>query len=161
MGFTRPYKGNEYSFMALLPNEGVDIYDYAAGLTGESWLTLWENSYKRTVKASIPEFTYETELSLNKTLQALGAADMFNPLLADFSNMDETQPIYCDAVKQKTFIQLDRNGTKAAAITIEAPKGTSIAPQEEIYITLDRPFIYAIVDNETHLPLFLGMVTNL
>ena len=40
-------------------------------------------------------------------------------------------------------------------------KATSIAPQEEIYITLDRPFIYAIVDNETHLPLFLGMVTNL
>lgn len=161
VGFTRPYKGNEYSFMALLPNEGVDIYDYAESLTGESWLTLWENSYNRTVKASIPEFTYEAELSLNESLQVLGVTDAFSPILADFSNIDETQPLYCDTVKQKTFIQLDRNGTKAAAITIAAPKGTSIAPQEEIYITLDRPFIYAIVDNETHLPLFLGMVTNL
>ena len=161
VGFTRPYKGNEYSFMALLPNEGVDIYDYAASLTGESWLTLWENSDTRLVNAAIPEFTYEAELSLNETLQALGAADMFNPILADFSNIDETQAIYCDTVKQKTFIELDRIGTKAAAITIGEPKYSSMAPVDEIYITLDRPFIYAIVDNENHLPLFLGMVTNL
>ncbi|MBR4943700.1 MAG: serpin family protein [Clostridia bacterium] len=168
LGFVKNYKGSHYSFVGLLPNEGIDVYEYIDGLSAEKWTALWESAnpqnegYEyREVHARMPEFTYETEMELNGILQALGVTDMFSPDLADFSGIDDTHPLYCDMVKQKTFIQHDRNGTKAAAITIGGMKCMSAAPAEPLYITLDRPFVYAIVDNQNKLPLFLGAITNL
>ena len=69
--------------------------------------------------------------------------------------------MYLDFVLQKTKIDVNRNGTKAAAITIGGGKCESAAPVEKIKIVLDRPFMFGIVDNATGLPLFLGIVTNL
>ena len=168
VGFTKSYKGLGYHFMALLPDEGVDIYEYIDSLNGEKWANLWAKAdinspdYEyREVHARIPEFKYDAELSLVKTLQAMGVTDMFSQENADFSGIDSTQPLYCDTVKQKAIIELDRNGTKAAAITWGAMKGMSAAPTEPLYITLDRPFVYAIIDDDNHLPIFLGAVTNL
>ena len=168
VGFTKAYKNNKYHFMALLPDEGVDIYEYIDSLNGEKWANLWASSdpnnedyVYREVHARIPEFKYETELPLNDVLKTLGVTDMFSPNNADFSGIDETQDLYCDIVKQKAVIELDRNGTKAAAVTWGGMKCTSAAPAEPLYITLDRPFVYAIIDNEHHMPIFIGAVTNL
>lgn len=166
VGFTKDYKGFGYSFMALLPDEGVDIYEYIDSLNGEKWANLWESTkdgvYEyREVHARIPEFSYEIELNLKDTLQALGVTDMFDMDKADFSGIDESQPLYCDTVKQKAIIELDRNGTKAAAVTMAGMNCMSAAPAEPLYITLDRPFVYAIIDNTHKLPIFLGAVTNL
>ncbi|MBO5737299.1 MAG: serpin family protein [Clostridia bacterium] len=168
VGFTKNYMGGKYSFMALLPDEGVDIYEYIDSLNEEKWAGLWESAdtsredYEyREVHAQIPEFSYEVELSLNETLQALGVTDMFDPMKADFSRIDSTQLLWCDTVKQKAMIELDRNGTKAAAVTWAGMKVMSAAPAEPLYITLDRPFVYAIIDNTHKLPIFIGAVTNL
>lgn len=168
VGFTKAYKGGEYHFMALLPDEGVDIYDYIDSLNAEKWANLWdsanaqnENYVYREVHARIPEFKYETELSLKETLQTLGVTDMFDPQTADFSGIDETQVLYCDLIKQKAMIELDRNGTKAAAVTWGGMKCMSAAPAEPLYITLDRPFVYALIDNKQNLPIFIGAVTDI
>ena len=168
VGFAKNYMDNKYSFMALLPDEGVDIYEYIESLNGEKWAGLLESGdYNRAdyewreVHARIPEFSYEIELSLNAILQSLGVTDMFDPMKADFSGIDSTQPLWCDTVKQKAIIEVDRNGTKAAAITWAGVKCMGAAPAEELYITLDRPFVYAVVENEHHLPIFIGAVTNL
>ena len=168
VGFTKSYMGGNYSFVGILPNEGVDIYDYIESLDGEAWMKLWESAdtsredyVYREVHAGMPEFTYETDFILNEILQSLGVTDMFSPDMANFTNIDENAPLYCAIVKQKAFIEHDRNGTKAAAITIGGMKCMSAAPAEPLYITLDRPFVYAIVDNANKLPLFLGAVTNL
>ncbi len=164
VGFAKDYQDRKYSFVGLLPNEGVDVYDFVQSLNGEKWTALWESTKEnpeRTVHIRIPEFTYETEMPLNSALNALGIQDMFSPELADFSGIDDTQALHCSYVKQKAFIQVDRNGTKAAAVTIGGFKVMSAAPLDPLYITLDRPFVYAIVDNEYKLPLFLGMVSAL
>ena len=168
VGFAKSYIDGNYEFVALLPDEGVDVYDYAQSLTGEEWERLWaeeserkENGEYRDVYVRMPEFTYESELSLNECLQSLGVTDMFSPETADFSGMDNTQILYCDVVKQKTVIEHNRHGTKAAAITWGAMKGMSAAPAEPLYIYLERPFVYTIMDSENHLPLFLGVVSNL
>ncbi|MBR2442660.1 MAG: serpin family protein [Clostridia bacterium] len=161
IGFTRPYKESKYSFMAMLPNEGVDLYEYMNSLNGEKWRELWANGEYRSVHARIPEFTYETEKVLNETLYNMGVTDMFSPDTADFSGIDKTQPLYCALVKQKSIIELDREGTKAASVTLAGMKCMSADPSAAVYITLDRPFFYAIVDNEYKLPLFLGAVVNL
>lgn len=160
IGFLRPYKDRKYSFVGLLPNEGMDVYEYIENLSGEGWQALWDSRSYASVIARMPEFTYEAEHDLTPILQTLGATDMFTET-ADFSKMSDATPLYCGFIKQKVFIQVDREGTKAAAITIGGMDGESAGPDETIYIALDRPYVYAIVDNATGLPLFLGAVTNL
>ena len=164
VGFAKNYKGGKYSFVGLLPNEGTDIYDFVNALNEEKWTALWDTAKdnpERKVHIRMPEFTYETEMPLNSAFKALGIEDMFSPSLADFSGIDDAQELYCSYVKQKAFIQVDRNGTKAAAVTIGGFNKLSAAPLDPLYITLDRSFVYAIVDNEYKLPLFLGMVSHL
>ena len=93
----------------------------------------------------------------------MGMTDMFNVSEADFSRLGESQTgnIYCSAVEQKTFIDVSRHGTKAAAVTWATMKCGSAAPMETYRVILDRPFVYAIVDNATGLPVFLGLVSHL
>jgi len=163
VGFAKKYKGGKYSFVALLPEENKDIYEFAASLDGESWISMWESKSHRSANVKIPEFSYETGFSLKEILKDLGATDMFDENKADFSKLatSEHGNIYCSNVQQKCFIDVSRNGTKAAAVTWATLDATNSAPSEPLNIFLDRPFVYAIVDNATGLPLFLGIVNNL
>jgi len=159
-GFLKNYAGNKYSILCLLPDENIDIYDYIDSLNGNNWYKIWNSRINENVSIKMPEFTYSTKMNLNDVLISLGLTDMFNEN-ADFSKMGKygDNKIYCSEVSQKTFIQVDRNGTKAAAITWGMMK--SEACPNEYYVILDRPFIYSIVDNNTGLPLFIGVVSNL
>lgn len=160
-GFAKSYIGGKYSFVGLLPDEGVDVYDFAQGLTGEEWLSLWNNRTSEEVKVKIPEFSYYADMKLKDVLTSLGVSDMFDGS-ADFSALGEYAGgnIYCSEVNQKTFIQVDRNGTKAAAITwgMKCGEGAPAENPKTVYLT--RPFVYLIVDN-TGLPLFTGVVSRL
>ena len=160
VGFTRPYKDGNYSFLALLPDENEDVYTFASTLNGETWQTIWENRTHRSVKAQIPEFDYASEFTLNESLQSLGITDLFSPTHADLSNLSN-QRTFLSQIKQKVKIEVNQNGTKAAAVTWGEMKATSAAPVEDIHIILNRPFVYAIVDNTTSVPLFLGLVHQL
>lgn len=159
-GFAKNYAGNKYSIVALLPDEGTDIYDYIATLDGRSWLSLWNTRRSSGLSVKMPEFTYSSNMRLNDVLKSMGMTDMFDGK-ADFSKLGYSRNgnIYCSEVCQKTFIQVDRNGTKAAAITWGAVKDA--AYYEPLSIILDRPFVYCIVDNATGLPIFIGAVTSL
>ena len=160
-GVARPYKGNGYYFVGLLPEEGVDIYDFAASVTGEAWVAMWEEQTRTTVYTRIPEFTYASDMELTPVLQEMGMTDLFDEGLADLTGIGEgaSGNLYCSGVYQKTFIEVNRHGTKAAAITWAENKCESAAPMEPKYVYLDRPFVYAIVDGKTGLPLFVGVVT--
>ncbi len=163
IGFSKNYKGGKYSFVALLPDEGKDIYDFADSLDGEDWLSAWETKYYHPANVKIPEFSYEVGFSLKKILQDLGASDMFDVTKADFSALatSENGNIYCSNVQQKCFIDVSRNGTKAAAVTWAEMTEGAAEPTEPLNIFLDRPFVYAIVDNATGLPLFVGLASTL
>ena len=112
------------------------------------------------MKAQIPEFDYASEFPLNESLQSLGITDLFSPIHADLSNLSN-QRTFLSQIKQKVKIEVNQNGTKAAAVTWGTMKATSAAPVEDIHIILNRPFVYAIVDNQTGIPLFLGLVNAL
>ncbi|MCR5692339.1 MAG: proteinase inhibitor I4 serpin, partial [Eubacterium sp.] len=86
-----------------------------------------------------------------------------NPTAADFSNLSDRVGIYLDSVLHKTHIELDRNGTKAAAVTVVVAEvaETSGLPQDPKEVYLDRPFVYAIVEAESGIPLFIGCVNQL
>ncbi len=166
-GFAKLYKGGKYAFVGLLPEEGLggdglDVYALLNTLDAEAWQTMWK-SRGGTVHVKLPEFQYEGDLRLKNALIEMGIRQMFEPG-ADFSALGTSQDgngFFCSAINQKTYIEVDRNGTKAAAITWGELKAGSAAPEEPRYVTLDRPFLYAIIDCETGFPLFLGVVTNL
>lgn len=162
--FIKPYKGGQYGFMAILPNEGVSVEEYIGGMTGESFMSLYSSrSYDVDVLAGIPEFSYDYDYLVNNTLISLGMTDAFDEEKADFTNMGEAKTnLYINRVLHKTHIELDRKGTKAAAATVvEINKGSCEGPGQVEEIILDRPFIYVIVDIQTGLPIFIGAVNEL
>lgn len=161
-GFMKNYHGGKYSFVGLLPDEGTDVYDFAASLDGEKWTSIWnsrsaEKENGTTATAGIPEFTSEWQMKLNDVLIGMGISDMFDGK-ADFSRMSDA-PLYCSSFSQKTYVKVDRNGTKAAAITWGDMKATGVEPIS-VDVILDRPFVYAIVDNTTGIPLFIGVTAS-
>ncbi|MDX9934504.1 MAG: serpin family protein [Sphaerochaetaceae bacterium] len=90
----------------------------------------------------------------------MGMEIAFLPDQADFSLMSEagTKDLFISDVKHKRFIQVDEVGTEAAAVTSVVMKATAMAPQEIKRIVFDRPFLYAIIDRTTELPLFIGIL---
>lgn len=162
-GFIKPYKGGSFAFMALLPNEGVDIYDFIDGLNGESLLNIIDNARERTVYASMPKFSFEYEISLVDALKAMGMQTAFNAKLADFSGLGESiyGNIAISEVLHKTYIEVGEQGTRAGAVTsvMPAPSSAEIV-EAPVRITLDRPFVFAIIDTQTRLPLFIGTLTD-
>ena len=161
IGFMKPYSGSKYNFAVLLPNEGVDIYEYIAGLTGESLMETLSTPQLGMVMATLPKFSYEYELTMNDVLKELGMPSAFSSDTADFSKMAHSSRgnIYIGDVLHKTFISVDELGTKAGAVT-KVQMNDESAPMSEWVVTLNRPFVYMIIDNETNLPVFIGTVMD-
>ncbi len=161
-GFYKYYKGGKYAFMALLPNEDISIEDYISDLTPDSLYETLANPQKIEVHTGIPKFSYDYEILLNDTLIDMGMPTAFTEQ-ADFSKTAHTASglLYIDYVLQKTHIELNEIGTKAAAVTVVAETDEAcIEPQEYKTVFLDHPFVYGIVDMDTHLPIFLGALMS-
>lgn len=163
-GFIKYYKGGEFAFMALLPKDENELNEYIENMSGETFINLYENRNYEDVIVRMPEFSYEYEKELSKPLMSMGMNTAFFDG-ADFSNMATTGTgsLYINRVLHKTFIQVDREGTKAAAVTaIEMSAETAmeeVEPPKEVI--LDRPFVYAIIDTQTGLPIFLGVLNSI
>lgn len=157
IGFVKPYDGGNYAFVALLPNAEGDLTDYLATLTGERLLSLWAGKSYDTVYTTMPKFTVDDSVTLNDILQSLGMTDAFDPNAADLSGLGHSEAgnTWIDFVLHKTHLELDESGTRAAAVTAVAVMD-ECAPMEPKTVTLDRPFVYGIVDTATGLPLFFG-----
>ncbi len=156
-GFMKPYAGEKYSFAALLPNEGTDVYDYIAGLTPEGLAETLENARTEEVHAYLPKFSYEYEIKMNEILSDMGMPKAFMEGVANLSGIGDSS-LFIGGVQHKTFISVDENGTKAAAVTSVSVDAESFTPSYTV--RLDRPFVYMIVDNSTNLPIFIGTMTE-
>ena len=165
-GFMKPYAGGKYRFVALLPGVGQTPDELAAELDGEAWLALLDGVSSEKVLTRTPAFETDCRIDIAEALRKMGVTRVFDEDAADLSPMGHygDRGLYCSAMRQDVRLRLDAEGTKAAAATIAViDKCTSAAPDEtpprEVYLT--RPFLYAIVDAETGLPLFLGTVNRL
>lgn len=159
-GFMKHYKDKKYSFVALLPNEN-DIYGYIDSLTPEYIESALNNVQNKGGYAVMPKFSYEYELSMNGVLESLGMPTAFDSGKADFTDMaiSTRGNIFIGDVLHKTFIQVDELGTKAGAVT-KVEMTDECAPMYEWVITLDRPFVYIIIDNANNMPIFMGTLTD-
>ena len=161
VGVAKLYKTGRYAFAALLPDEGISVTDYVNGLTTERVQKMFENCEETAVTTLIPKFSYETETDLNGIFKEMGIKQAFDSREADFYGMvtPDSLPLYISSVKHKARIELDEEGTKAAAVTVIMMACGYAMIQKEVF--LDRPFVYAIVDVENQLPLFVGTVTDI
>lgn len=161
VGFMKPYKNGRFAFAALLPNEDVSIDDYIASLSGEKLMKIFSSAKKNEeVDVKMPKFKAEYSTQLIDTLKKMGIEDAFDRKSADFSSLiDKNDGAYIGTVMHKTFIEVDQEGTRAAAATLVGISKMSMPAINPV--CLNRPFVYMIVDTETNLPLFIGVQTEI
>lgn len=161
-GFIKPYVNDKYSFMALLPNENVNIKEYVSTLTGKNFLNVLKSKENTQVNTYLPKFSYDYSINMNSALNALGMPKAFSSETAEFGKLAKSTAgnIYIGQVLHKTFISVDELGTKAGAVTKVEMKNESAIMIEKT-VRLDRPFVYAIIDNSTDLPIFIGTVMSI
>ena len=158
-GFIKPYVYGKYAFVALLPNEGVSIKDYVSSLNGQKILDMLDSASNIEVHTKMPKFTAEYTILLEDVLKRMGITDAFETGIANFTRMasGEDVSLYISKVLQKTYIEVDEKGTKAAAATVVVMGNGAAAPiQEYKTVYLDRPFVYMLIDCRSNVPFFIG-----
>jgi serpin B len=159
-GFVKPYAGGKFNFVAMLPNESVTVDDYISSLTGESFIKMIKNAKPTSVTAYLPKFEYKYNVNLISALKSLGITDVFDINKADLSKISKSSDdLYLNQVIHNTYIEVDERGTRAGAATVMGIANG--IESEESTIRLDRPFVYAIIDNETNLPILIGTVMSI
>lgn len=158
-GVILPYDDGKLSFVALLPE---DFASFVSSLDGDLWNTLLASKSQAKMNLKLPRFSISQDTELNSMLIALGIRDLFSADCADLHGLleDATLGIYVERAFQKAKIEVGEEGTVAAAVTGMTTKAMAKPTQAEIDLTFDRPFVYAVIDNDSGIPLFLGTVTN-
>ncbi len=147
------------SMYIFLPKTNNSLETFINQLTPENW-NHWMAQFKYLEgRVQMPRFQLDYEVELKSALSQLGMGIIFNPKIADFSGMSE-QPVYIDAVKHKTFLEVNEEGTEAAAITSIGIRATSVNTIEPFNLKIDRPFFCVIQDWQTETILFMGAIYN-
>lgn len=156
-----PYGEGQMGMYIFLPNHKSDIDNFVDSINTEQWENWMEQFRERELQISIPKFKleYGTKV-LNDVLTSLGMGVAFDEDNADFSRMADLDAVggnlYITKVAHKTFIEVNEEGTEAAAAT-SVGVGIKSLPRE---FKVDRPFFFAIRDNETETLLFMGTVVE-
>ena len=154
------YAGNDLSMLVLLPRDNNSLAAFERSLSPDKFYAWIRSLRSREVQVWLPKFKTTSEFSLNQTLAALGMTDAFSPQ-ADFSGMDGTKNLFISAVVHKAFVEVNEEGTEAAAATggVGTLKGIHI-PEEPVVFRADHPFVFLIRDNRTGSILFLGRIVD-
>ena len=161
--------GRHLEFIAILPNDTVD--KYIENLT-EKELNNLINSAKEAssdyeIHLALPRFKYEYSVdNFKEALISLGIKDAFDPENANFTGImkqtDMKDNIYVSTAIHKTYIDLNKKGTRAAAVTYFGLDSYAALPQEKdiVNIEFNKPFVYMIRDSKTKDVIFFGAVTE-
>ena len=161
-GVLLPYQGGDFAYVAVLPNEGTEVRELYRQLTPEALGELLASENRELCNLRLPKYEVSFDRMLNDSLQAMGLARAFDGELADFSSLTEQgEPLYISLVRQKAVFRLDEKGTEAAAVTMVAVKNcAALIEPEPRKLYFDRPFVYMILDLETQVPLFVGIMDD-
>ena len=166
MALEMPYKGKRLSMIFILPNnKHSSLADLEEAMSKVKNInSILKFGYKEKVEVTLPRFKLESKLDLVDPLTQLGMTDMFDGSLADFSGMTggTDKGLYVSTVVQKAFVEVNEEGTEAAAATFADAVDYSDfhMEMEPPTFTCDRPFMFLIRDNLTGMILFSGHVTD-
>lgn len=154
-----PYGSNGYAMYVLLPNEGKTVDDVIQGLSAEGLDHQLLEMYPHEVDILMPRFSTSSETKLEQTLSSMGMPLAFDPYNAQFPHMAQGHSLYVSMMKQKARIEVNEEGTKAAAVTI-AEMDLAMDPGPRQYEKVDfhatRPFVYYIMEMSTRTVFFMG-----
>lgn len=153
-GFMLPYNDPNIVFVGILPKEEGSFS--VSELNIDDLLSNESNKY--SVHIALPQFKLETTNSLYEVLNDNGLAPVFST--SSFNKLSDSDMIVSDVI-QKTYIDVNAQGTEAAAVTAVISKTTSIEEKETREIILNRPFVFMIYDRENHEVLFIGKINQL
>jgi len=155
-----PYGNGQYNMVVMLPvgsNSSQDIIDVLTIANWNSWMATFEMAER--VKITMPRFKYAFETSLKDVLKNLGMEKAFLPNKADFSGISN-EDLYISEAIHKSYIDVNETGTEAAAVTGLVFATTSMEQNPPVSFYVDRPFVYAITENDTGAILFIGEVNH-
>ncbi len=159
-GFIKGFKNLPLKFVALLPEGDVSVEEFAQNFTSARWQEIMASQQATTFcSASLPEFKVNFEAELTDVLKSMGINRAFDPAKADFSQLSNMSKPFVSEVKHSAFIEIGPQGAKAGAATVAEMKDSS-ALVDVKEVKLDRPFMFVICDNESGLPVFVGIVNN-
>ncbi len=159
-GLELPYVDNELSMIILLPKETDGLIGFEKSLTTEN-LSQWLAGLRKCkVIVSIPKFKMTNQFGLADVLRQMGMTDAFVPAAADFSGMNGKRDLFISAVIHKAFVDVNEEGTEAAAATGVVVGVTAVGPKEIPVFRADHPFLFLIRDNDSGSILFIGRMMN-
>ena len=151
------YYDGKYSMLLALPKKKMKCDEAAQAIMSNLEKYLSEMS-RCEVDLSMPKFTVEFGSSLKHVLEQQGITRAFGER-AQFNGISD-EPLCISDIMQKTYIKVDEDGTEAAAVTALRVGAMSMRPQNIIPMRLDRPFVFAIIKNESNEVLFVGKIGN-
>ncbi len=154
-----PYVDDELSMIILLPKKLDGLTELEKGLTPESLSQILEDIHKQEVVVSIPKFKMTSQFSLADVLKSMGMQDAFSDR-ADFSGINGQKNLLISAVIHKAYVDINEEGTEAAAATAVTIKLTSIGPVQTPIFRADHPFLFLIRDNNSGSILFFGRLMS-
>lgn len=170
-GIVLPYDDNRLVMLAIRPQAGQTVREFVQDLTQEKISEYLENAEDTYMTLHLPRFTIDYSIKMNEILKQMGLTEAFDGKKADFTGIGRSKDgenIFIDEVMQKVKIQVDGEGTEAAAVTEITMTATGALVEKPIPMDLDfnEPFVYIIVDTRTPfgkqtIPLFMGVVTEL
>jgi serine protease inhibitor len=154
-----PYGNGGVSLYLFLPDKESSLEEFLKGLSYQKWEE-WINNFDKTPgDVKLPRFKLDYEKTLNDPLKDLGMGAAFSPREADFSGIRAEKDLFISEVKHKAVVEVNEEGTEAAAATSVGISTTSIrVPRERFTFIADRPFFMAIRDSQTGAILFMGSV---
>jgi len=158
-GLELPYVEDELSMIVLLPKQFNGLPEFEKTLTAENLSQWLAKLYRCEVVVCVPKFKATSQFSLASVLASMGMKDAFSQD-ADFSGMDGKKDLFISAVIHKAYVDVNEEGTEAAAATGVTMKLTSFGPSETPVFRADHPFLFLIRDNHSASILFLGRVVN-
>jgi serine protease inhibitor len=153
-----PYGSGNFNMFVFLPR-GDEVSGFIKQLTPANW-SAWMKLFKetQTVEIRMPRFKFAYEIKLNDVLTSMGMGIAFTGA-ADFRGINRSGGLNIDYVKHKTFVEVNEEGTEAAAVTIVAIEKNMFGPEKVIF-TVDRPFFFVITEKSTGAILFMGTVKD-
>jgi len=155
-----PYGYANFSMTVFLPDKDNNVDDLIAQFNPENWDNWMNSLHTDSLRLFMPKFRIACKYSLVPALRALGMGVAFVPFEADFSGINPSyEDLHISDVLHNTFVQVDEEGTEAAAVTVVEIGTTSVPPLNKI-IRIDRPFAFVIHEKNTGAILFMGKIVN-
>ena len=152
-----PYGNQAFSMVVILPENNMNIEQLIEYLDNTTWQNIINNLKEQNIWLKLPRFKIECEIPLNKPVMNIGMKKIFG---GGFANICDFPPLYVSNIKQKTFVEVNEEGTEAAAVTAVEVSFTSIGPETPIQFFANRPFLYVIKEKSTGAILFVGRMDN-